>query len=68
MLKSLAFIRYLFSSAKRRPKGSSALSSRVRNIPTLHHSVANRFCIADAIYQKEEKALMISTMKNGSIS
>lgn len=65
MLKSLSFISYMFSSAKRNLVGSSALSPLVRNIVTTNYRVVEPFCFAKAIYQKDQQALMISIIKNG---
>ena len=65
MLKSLSFIRYMFSAAKGKPKANSALPPRVRNIPKCYFLSADKYCIATSIYQKGQQALNIAINKNG---
>lgn len=67
MLKTLSFISSMFSSAKRSLVDSSALSTRVRDIPTINCRKIEQYCIAKAILQKGKKAELISIIKNGSL-
>lgn len=63
MLKSLSLIRSMFSSGKRSLFDGSALSKRVRDIPTINSEKIEQYCIAKAIHQKGKKAEIISILK-----
>ena len=67
MLKSLSFIRSMFSSAKRSKLDMDALSPRVRNIQAINSREKEPYCIAYCIHQKGKPAEIISITKKDSL-
>lgn len=67
MLKSLSFIRQLFSSNKLPLPGSSILSSRVRDIPGIDSLIVDHYGIARSIHVRGNQAEIISILKLNSL-